>query len=106
MLTLCRGCRRHVRNVEPACPFCRTAVRRPQLAAVVLGAVLTSACGGSAAEPAPSDGTTGDETRADGTADTGPDAGPTVTERGPDGSGTIAAYGAPAPPTDPTAPRP
>ena len=109
----CSGCARHVRAVEPTCPFCGEALpyslrtRAPVLPATRLGRAATFAFGAAMAASTaagcgeshqPSDDA-GEEIL-----DAGTDAGISALYGGPPpvDSGTVApAYGAPAPDTGP-----
>jgi len=106
----CTGCHRHVRAGDP-CPFCGRAPTAfgPTLAALAIIGALASGCGGGAAtadttttpsndSSPPSEQQTDDRAAAD--PQPGVDNEPE--ERGPDGGGAVAAYGAPAPPPGPS----
>lgn len=109
ILRPCTGCHRHVRAGDP-CPFCGRAPTAvgPTLAALAIVGALASGCGGGAAtadttttpsnDPSPPSEQTEDRAGADPQpgVDDEPD------ERGPDGGGAVAAYGAPAPPPGPS----
>jgi pyruvate-formate lyase len=63
-MTPCPGCSRHVRDDEPACPFCASALATPRPRAPVLGRVTRAAvfsaalvaCGGKKDEAKPAAG--------------------------------------------------
>jgi hypothetical protein len=111
-LTPCSACARHVRALDTTCPFCRApaparSVASPSVprlgraALLAFGTTLAAtACGGGAAEPAPTEETSGGEDASrDPTAPTSQPTSQPGADSGPpdDGGGVVALYGAPAP---------
>ncbi len=104
-LVLCSACTRHVRNTEPACPFCGAAItnRAPRrvrpvagtsrAAILAISSTVWVACG-NAEEPRDED-TSGDERSGSDPMD-GSGRGTAGPQPGDEGT-VVALYGAPAP---------
>lgn len=89
-LVVCEGCRRHVKEHDAACPFCKRGLPRAGLAiaaAVAVSVSMAAACGTAAYGPPP--GYDGGDNTPDAAKDAGGDA--------PDGGMMMGAYGPPPP---------